>query len=304
MSQPILTPLRGDEENYARTKETDRVFTNGDITKAALSDGHWSVSYLEDAEPPRLPEELALGSMPDTGRCAMHVGWSTDKADDGAPEPKVGDRITIYGSLGRPIWGIDINGEQVYYKTGEQMHQERLALIAQHDEEKRQRFEIESAQLDEQYGALLPIFQRRIDRFRQTDPNWRVEYEAYEMFVCVEACKLIRWVEDCRARVSNPKPEVRDLLHEYYDNAGSEEWRQKHVGVPHDDGHSGNSFGKTVLFAQIYFDDHRFVPFAHGAMTGLVSCEDFGCHGSKAIWMDELEALAAESEAAKQEQTA
>ena len=52
--------------------------------------------------------------------------------------PKVGDKITLHCVHGSTIRGIDLNGVKVYYKSDEQLKQERKEWLANNEKENRQ----------------------------------------------------------------------------------------------------------------------------------------------------------------------
>lgn len=109
-------------------------------------------------------------------------GWGiSGKAIDGAPEPKVGDDIVVYGQIGYRAWGIDINGQPLFFMTLAEREAEREAEIARMDREREERFEQERDRLDDDYEALPASLKARIDRFRAGNPNFRKDFEGYEM---------------------------------------------------------------------------------------------------------------------------
>lgn len=44
--------------------------------------------------------------------------------------------------------------------------------------------------MDVDYENLPDAFKKRIDRFRANNPDFRFEFESYELFCCMEAVKI------------------------------------------------------------------------------------------------------------------
>jgi len=183
-------------------------------------------------------------------------------------EPKPGDVVTLYYVNGR--WtmfrGMDLNGVPLYFKTDAEVETERQASIVKHKAEQRQRFIDSKDELDAHYDALPDVFKQRIDKFRTGNPDFRWEYEAYEMFTCTQAVLIAEALKDEQSIVAFP-----DLP-----------WEKQLAAVPGlSDGHSGNTFGAAVLLARLYVTNQEFVVKMHGAMVPLVGCEEYGCTHDK-----------------------
>jgi hypothetical protein len=112
--------------------------------------------------------------------------------------------------------------------------------------------------MDADYDALPDDFKQRIDRFRKNNPDFRVDYEAYEMFCCMEAIKI---ANACKT-VEN--------VDKFYKSGNSKL-------VPDlSDGHSGNTFGCACLLAKLHLESPELVHQAYGAMSPLVGSKDYG----------------------------
>ena len=209
----MTTQLRG------RTPEEDRelgCFTEGIIRSVdTRSDEEWTVVL-----------ESGTGCIVPSGQ------W----------EPKVGDTFTIFGTLGFPFYGQELNGALLWYDSPEQevakREADRAALIA-----KRKREFAESlAQLDADFDSLPESFQRRISRFRSEDPDFRWRSEAYEMFCCKQAVLLAEWARSDGSTGSEAVERVRV-------------WSEDSVAaqmasIPGwSDEHSGNTFWGSVSLA-------------------------------------------------------
>jgi hypothetical protein len=271
-----LTP----EQVIERAQDTTNETTT--ITKLVDEDGSWEIN------------------------CGMRGMWRSKAEFPVAP--KVGDLITTYGGIGRPIKGIDLNGIPCWYKTQAEMDEEHRLWVEELHRKRLQEFEESKDKLDAQYAVLPKVFQRRIDKFRAANPEFRVDYEAYELFCCSEAVKFAE-----RARNAVLSGEYDEEMCAFYANPaqlklaayGSGEvalrepqdpyWRwlvwaeslnskaydydykrcEEVLGVS--DGHSGNTFGCALNLAILYLNEPEFVVKQHGALAVLVGCEKYGC---------------------------
>jgi hypothetical protein len=208
-------------------------------------------------------------------------GWSVTYGDswgcgvrDVGVEPKVGDTLTTFGTIGFPFHGQALNGELLWYLTPEEEEAKRQADIADAARKKREQFEQERPKLDAAYDALPDTFKERIDKFRRTNPDFRWQFESYEMGCCTDALKVASW---CSVnRVGEPdgghEPTAAENI-VVFQKLPWEEQKKSGVG----DGHSGNSFGFVVRLAYLWVTDPGAVVLEHGALTPLVGCDDYGC---------------------------
>lgn len=178
-------------------------------------------------------------------------------------EPHVGDTARLYGKgLGYVVRGVDINGQEVFYRTPTEQEEENQRQLKQMEANNKRRFEENREKYDADYTSLPPEFQRRIDRFRRNNPNFRWKHEGYEMSVCVDAVKIARTLK------------TTDAIEEFHDA----DWEVQQEKVPGlFDGHSGNSFGAACFLARLYLEHPDLVDTAHGALCPLVGCEEYGC---------------------------
>lgn len=188
--------------------------------------------------------------------------------------PKVGDEILLYGrGFGYPIRGVDLlrDGETipVYYRTEEQEAERHKQEVQEKNERQKQEFENKRSEYDAQYDALPDCFKDRIDRFRAHNEDFRWKFEPYELFCCTEAVKLIRVTEEKDSWDQFKEMDsFSDALEEYCPDLDYGE-------------HSGNTMGCTIGLAKMYFEDPAYIVWAHGAMTPLVGCEEYGCPSPK-----------------------
>lgn len=174
--------------------------------------------------------------------------------------PKVGDTIELFTVNGSEIRGIFANGKGIFYKSDEQIAQERKEWLKNHEEKKQVTFRKAKLRLDKDYHALPKVFQDRIDKFRTNNPRFRIDYEPYEMFCCKEAVKI--------ANACKTPEEVERFKNLDYDD-------QK-TTVKIDDNHSGNTFGCAVSLAYWYLKESVNVVKMHGSLSPLVGSKEFG----------------------------
>lgn len=208
-------------------------------------------------------------------------GWSVSYGDhwgcgfrDAGLEPKVGDLLTTFGQFGYSFHGQALNGEVVWYLTPEEEQAEHERQVAEADQRRRDEFEQNKAKLDTAYAALPETFQQRIDKFRTTNPDFRAQFEGYEMSCCTDAVKLAAYcsVNRIATEFEGDEPTAAENVLAFQKLPWEE---QKRAGVS--DGHSGNSFGFVVRLAYLWVTDPGMVVAEHGALTPLVGCEEYGC---------------------------
>lgn len=206
------------------------------------------------------------------------TGFGFDRKHlNGMKPPEIGDTMRVYARWGDSIRGIDLRGEPLYYKTPEEIVADHEQWKADHAKRKRKSFEKNRRKLDREFAALPDVFQRRISWFRAWNPNFRVDYEAYELSACTDAVKIAEAMKTVKGVIRFSKAshkKQRDLVPDLYE------------------GHSGNSFSKAVMLARLYLDNPLFVIAEHGAMTPLTGCEEYGCaHPRPKDVMDAIEGL-------------
>ena len=198
-------------------------------------------------------------------------GWSLAKSY--GREPKVGDKISIRTAQGSKVVGCKINGEMVFNKTDEEVDEEHAAFVAKMKADRLVAFEKEKPDLDRRYAALPRLFQLRIDKFRANNPNFRPEFEAYEMFCCDEAVKIATAL----GAHGRHAPEGADDLQDIFTNFKNLSYEEQKKLTGLDDGHSGNTFGIAVHLAYLYLKTPENVPKLHGALATLVGSQEYGC---------------------------
>lgn len=173
--------------------------------------------------------------------------------------PKIGDIIKLHTINVTTIRGLDVNGINIYYKSDEQLEIERTEWLDNHEKEKQQRFLDHKEKMDEDYNSLPDVFKKRIDKFRNNNPRFRIDYEEYEVFCCKEAIKI---AEYCKTP-------------EKVEEFSNLKWKdQVKAGIS--DRHSGNTFGCSVQLAYQYLNEKENIPLVYGALSPLVGSEEYG----------------------------
>ena len=147
-------------------------------------------------------------------------------------------------------------------ETDEQLKKERQEWLKNYEQEKQAEFAKNKAKMDVDYDSLPMIFQQRIDKFRKTNPRFRIDYERYELFCCKEAILI--------AEAIHTKEELENFIKLDFKE-------QKKIVPELSDGHSGNTFGMACRLAYWYLTEMDNVVKEHGALTPLVGCESYGC---------------------------
>jgi hypothetical protein len=178
-------------------------------------------------------------------------------------EPKVGDTARFYpAGIGRSVRGLAINGQTLYYRTEAEDRAKFAQEQAQRDEDRRRRFEEARPDHDRRIAALPEVFQRRIKKFQDANPDFRWKHEGYELMCCEQAVLFANTLKT---------PEAISAFH-------AADWEEAKALVPGlEDGHSGNSFDFACRLAISYLKDPEWVYIDHGALTILVGCEEYGC---------------------------
>jgi hypothetical protein len=204
-------------------------------------------------------------------------GWSvtTDEGwgiflnrKEGGPTPAVGQQATIYGDgIGRPVRGVDLDGVELYYRTPEQEHEQHQEWCYDKAMGQTRDLVANEADRDRRIEALPDPFHRRFRRFYLfKGVDWRIRFETYELFVCEEAVKFAAEFETEERLLDWAK-------------ASYEIQRERLPSLSNQ--HSGNTFGTAVMLAQTFLHEPEMVVRQHGALHGLVGCNDYGCWASE-----------------------
>lgn len=187
--------------------------------------------------------------------------------------PVVGEIVRLFGrGFGYPVRGVLIGDGATWrtarYQTEAQYRAQCAADLIESKRLKIEAFETKGrSELDAKYDALPDIFKRRIDKFRANNPDFRWEYEGYEMFCCTQAVAFAGALKTIQA----------------LDAWRALDWKEQREQVPAmDDGHSGNTFGAACALAALYLSRPDDVVRLHGALAPLVGSEEYGCVPKKA----------------------
>lgn len=200
-------------------------------------------------------------------------GWSFFMPKDSPVKPKVGQRARFYGKgIGYPVRGLFLDGKEVFYRTELEEKKRHEKQVAESQAKKRADFEAKRAEHDARIAALPEAFRQRIAKFQASGPDWRWEFEPYELFCCEEAVRLAEHAGNCP-----PTTTMAEWLSAFV-KATADVQRKLAPDMKIEE-HSGNTFGCTVMLARLYLgDDPTLVIDAHGALAPLVGCQEYGCH--------------------------
>ena len=211
----------------------------------------------------------------------LSSGWSFWVPKDSPVVPKEGMRARLYtNGFGCTVRGLFLDGKRVYYRTELAQERKHAADVRKGQREKRAQFRKDKAKIDLRYDALPLVFRQRIDKFRNNNPDFRWEYEGYELFCCEQAVVVAEGLIEqakkspVRAAGMTVEEEAASTL-KHFSKLSFE--RQKQVVPGLDGGHSGNTFGCTMQLAYQYLMEPENVVRMHGALAPLVGSEEYGC---------------------------
>ncbi|MFA6938799.1 MAG: hypothetical protein WC229_00835 [Candidatus Paceibacterota bacterium] len=215
-------------------------------------------------------------------------GWSFAVQAECTVIPKPGDVARFYGrGIGSTVRGLDINGVQCYYRTEKQQKEEDAQWVENYHAEKKAEFEKNKADMDARYQKLPALFQKRIDKFRTNNPDFRWEYEPYEMFCCEQAVviataigkKILDDIGPIGLSLEEAKLVVCQKAPETIEKFTKMDWEDQKKSIPElSDGHSGNTFGCAITLTRLYLsEDSGNIVKMHGALSPLVGSKEYGC---------------------------
>lgn len=208
-------------------------------------------------------EHVITGVRPSDG------GWSIDMhglgffCPDRGIEPRVGSIARLYGGgLGLPVRGLDIDGQEVYYRTPEEDREYHRQQIERWHQKEREDFERRRDEYRGRVAELPKLMRDRFARFERNNPDFAWRFGFYELSCCEDALKIAN-----RLGSAEELQAFRDLP-----------WEEQCRMVPDlYEGHSGNSFGFACRLAWLWLEHREWVPLEHGALAVLVGCEEYGC---------------------------
>jgi hypothetical protein len=172
----------------------------------------------------------------------------------------------LWGSLGRPVRGLAIDGRVIYYRTEEQEKERHHQWCEEKDRKDQESYAKNKSANDERIAKLPPIFQERIREFREFNSEWGHKHEGYELFVCEQAALLA------------DKLKTQDAVKEFH----KAPWEEQKKQIPEiSDDHSGNTFGAACSLASVFLTQPELIPSMHGALCSLVGCKDYRCYAAR-----------------------
>lgn len=215
-------------------------------------------------------------------------GWSLG-IDTDTIVPKKGDVVRYYGNgVGSVIRGIDIEGVQIRYESERQLRLRYKKESMIEDRRRKDHFKSIQSSLDEKFDALPPAFQKRIERFRQNNFNFRWQHEESEILLAEEALRVAQFLHSQttlfnKVGIGEVHPQlhwaykaeverVYDIFREY-----TEDDMEKLI-PDFGGGHSGNTFYFVFKIAFCYLTDDQHIPFVHGVFSMFGGCLAYGCH--------------------------
>lgn len=194
-------------------------------------------------------------------------GWSCTVGAKYGVEPKVGDSFVTWGSIGRPIRGMALNGAILYYRSPDEQKVEDQKQSEKYKADKVAEYEGKRAEWDARAAALPEPLRARVEGFRAHGGDaWRWSYEPYEMACCEESARLY-----ARFKTGDEVKAFSKL-----------EYAEQKAAHPNmDDGHSGNTLGMSIRLAWLLAEKPELLPQEHGAMCPFVGCEDYGCYAAR-----------------------
>lgn len=151
--------------------------------------------------------------------------------------PKVGDTLIVIEAKNGRIRGLVLNQDLLFYHDDLHLELYRRRKLSEAQREKLETFERQRADLDATYRSLPRVFKMRIDRFRREGPNFRINFESYDMMTCQQATIM-------QQQLIKPREVKRFAKLDYS--------LQKLRVAGLDEGHSGNSFGFSCRLAYWY----------------------------------------------------
>lgn len=202
--------------------------------------------------------------------------------------PKVGQLVRIYHlghiGIGSVVRGLDLEGKHCRYQTYEMLINQYFKHIKDEKILQQQKFEEEKELLDKQFKLLPAVFQRRIERFRFNNEDFRWKYESIELELSGQAVALARYLHK-QTGTKFPIGKIPIDKREAY-NANIVDKANHFFSLPNiimqhlvselDDVHSGNSLAHVHLLSVLYLTDPKKMVKVNGCLSCIVGSEAFG----------------------------
>lgn len=223
------------------------------------------------AEPPAWGSTLAKF---DAHSITDADGWSLG-VDTSGVDLAIGTDVLYWGrGLGYSVRGLAVGHHVFWYRTEHEQAANEQAERENREAQQKAEFDAQREAHDRRYDELPDAFKARVDRFRAANPDFRWQFEAYEVMCCRDALKIASYCSVNRLAdvADGQEPTAADNVLAFQRLPWDE---QKAAGI--DPGHSGNSFGFACRLAYLWVTDPGRVEFEHGALVPLVGCKAYGC---------------------------
>ena len=194
--------------------------------------------------------------------------------------PCKGQTVRLYGKgIGYSVRGLVVNNRICFYRTIEEQVMGEEALRQKNKDADIKKYLDEEEKNNERINGLPPEFRERINGFRDYNPNWKYDYESYELFICEQAVAIAQAMRHSIPHgietVQCASSDIDKFLEELY-AASFVKQREMVNGLSN--GHSCNSLYQAILLANAYIRCPAEIPKMHGALCELVGCKDYGCY--------------------------
>lgn len=156
--------------------------------------------------------------------------------------PQVNDGLTLHtkgSSFGR-IVGMDLNGKEIFKVTEEEIAEQSRIATERYDAENKEKYEENKDQMEADYEKLPQAYKDRILKLRIIKPNFQIEFEEYELFICLQSVMI---TEEFKSA------EEISLFSEL-------SWSDQVKRLPKlSEDHSGNTLEGAIYLAKLFFID-------------------------------------------------
>lgn len=199
--------------------------------------------------------------------------------------PEVGDFIRLFNYQGTRVRGVSVNRVELYYWDDRELDRRHREDEVRRERELHEEFDRAKERLDAEYESYPNVFKQRIDKFRNTNPDFRWRFERYEMSCCTDALGIAEayWQQqkaiDHQQVFEGTEGDPPDWFKRFSKLSFDDQKMIVKLCADHElfDGHSGNSFGFAMRLAFHYVVEPENVWREHGALTPLVGCIEYGC---------------------------
>ncbi len=182
-------------------------------------------------------------------------------------EPKLGDEVILHTVNGSMVRGVEINGSKVFYKTDADLENEHKEFVANLRKKREEEFLKNKDKLDADFDSLPKLFQEKIQKNRDSDPNYRIESESYDMFCYTQALEIAKNLPKFK---DIPDIDVKERVKKFYEMSFEDQLK----AIPTlNDGHSGNTFLVSCNLAAQYLSSAEYASNKIRALTNSQESE-------------------------------